>query len=44
MILVIKGQMMVLETLLNVKFALLHSKVDRVNVPLHRTHTSLKRL
>jgi hypothetical protein len=44
MILVIRGQMMVLETLLNVKLALLHSEVDRVNLPLHRTHTSLKRI
>jgi hypothetical protein len=44
MILVIMGRMKVLETLLDVKLALLHSEVDRVNLPLHRTHTSLKRL
>jgi hypothetical protein len=44
MILIIRGQMMVLETLMDVKLALLHSEVDRVYLPLHRTHTSLKRL
>jgi hypothetical protein len=42
-ILVFMGWMKVLETLLDVKLALVHSEVDRVNLPLHRTHTSLKR-
>jgi hypothetical protein len=44
MILVIRGWMMVLETLLDIKLALLYSKVDRVNLPLHGAHTFLKRL
>jgi hypothetical protein len=39
MILVIRGQMMVLETLLDVKLTLLYSEVDRVNLLLHKTHT-----
>jgi hypothetical protein len=44
MILIIREQMMVLETLLDVKLALLYSEVGRVNLPLHGAHTSLKRL
>jgi len=32
----------VLETLLDIQLALLHTKVNRVNHPLHQTHTSLK--
>jgi hypothetical protein len=31
--------MMVFETLLDVKLALLHSEVDKANLPLNRTHT-----
>jgi hypothetical protein len=38
-VLVIKGQMMMLETLLDVKLAMLYSKVGRANLPLHITHT-----
>jgi len=44
MILVIRGHMMMLETLLDIKLAMLHSEFDRVYLPLHRTHTSLKKL
>jgi len=44
MIFVIMGWMKVLVTLLDIKLGLLHSKVDRVNLSLHRTHSSLKRL
>jgi hypothetical protein len=40
MILVIMGRMMVLEALLNIQLALLHINVNRINHPLHRTHTS----
>jgi hypothetical protein len=36
--------MMVLETLLDVKLALLHSEVDRANLPLNRTHIPLNRI
>jgi hypothetical protein len=35
---------MMLKTLLDVKLALLHSEVDKANLPLHRTHTPLNRL
>jgi hypothetical protein len=43
MILVITARrMMVLETLLDVQLALLHTEIDRVNLLLHRTHTPCK--
>jgi hypothetical protein len=42
MILVITSRMMVLETLLDLQLALLHTEINRVNHPLHRTYTSLK--
>jgi hypothetical protein len=34
--------MMVLETLLDFQLALLHTKVNRMNHPLHRAHTSVQ--
>jgi hypothetical protein len=42
MIVVITRRMMVLEILLDIQLALLHMEVNRVNHPLHRTHTSMK--
>jgi hypothetical protein len=42
MVLVITSRMMVLETLLDIQLALLHTEVNKVNHLLHRTHTSMK--
>jgi hypothetical protein len=42
MILVTTSQMMVLDTLLDIQLTLLHTEVNKVNHPLHRTHTSLQ--
>jgi hypothetical protein len=42
MILVIRSQMMVLETLLDIQLALLHREVNRMNHSLHRAYTSVK--
>jgi hypothetical protein len=44
MILVITARwIMVLETLLDVQLALLHTEIDRVNLQLHRVNTLLHR-
>jgi hypothetical protein len=44
MILVITARrMMVLETLLNVQLALVHSEIDRVNLLLHRVNIRMYR-
>jgi len=42
MVLFIMSRMMVLETILDIQLALLHTEVNRVNHPLHRIHTSMK--
>jgi len=42
MILFITSRMMLLETLLDIQLELLHTEVNRVNHPLHQTHTSMK--